>query len=79
MALWSAGGDTYVMGNYLPVCLDRAVRIWLTSLPEESITSWGDLNKKLIGSFQATYNRRGHSDQAEDRQASSRLHQAILC
>ncbi|GJN35129.1 hypothetical protein PR202_gb23873 [Eleusine coracana subsp. coracana] len=55
-AIRSAGGDSYVMGNYLPVCLDPAVRIWLTSLPEESTTSWGYLNRKLIESFQATCN-----------------------
>ncbi|GJN23997.1 hypothetical protein PR202_gb11701 [Eleusine coracana subsp. coracana] len=45
------------MANYLPVCLDPAIRIWLTSLLEESITSWGDLNRKLIERFQATCNR----------------------
>ncbi|GJN20375.1 hypothetical protein PR202_gb07745 [Eleusine coracana subsp. coracana] len=56
----SAGGDSYVMANYLPVCLDPAVRIWLTSLLEESITSWVDLNRKLIESFQATCNRPGN-------------------
>ncbi|GJN41206.1 hypothetical protein PR202_gn00552 [Eleusine coracana subsp. coracana] len=60
MAIRSAGGDSYVMANYLPVCLDPTVRIWLTSLPEESITSWGDLNRKLIESFQATYNQPGN-------------------
>ncbi|GJN16389.1 hypothetical protein PR202_gb03372 [Eleusine coracana subsp. coracana] len=60
MAIWSAGGDSYVMANYLPVCLDPAVWIWLTSLPEESITSWEDLNRKLIESFQATCNRPGN-------------------
>ncbi|GJN38284.1 hypothetical protein PR202_gb27312 [Eleusine coracana subsp. coracana] len=38
-----ARGDSYVMANYLPVCLDPAIRIWLTSLLEASITSWGDL------------------------------------
>ncbi|GJN40045.1 hypothetical protein PR202_gb29210 [Eleusine coracana subsp. coracana] len=59
-AIRSAGGDSYVMANYLPVCLDPVVRIWLTSLPEESITSWGDLNRKLIESFQATCNRPGN-------------------
>ncbi|GJN36655.1 hypothetical protein PR202_gb25535 [Eleusine coracana subsp. coracana] len=48
------------MANYLPVCLDPAVRIWLTSLPEESVISWGDLNRKLIESFQATCNRPGN-------------------
>ncbi|GJN40214.1 hypothetical protein PR202_gb29395 [Eleusine coracana subsp. coracana] len=58
--IWSAGGDSYVMANYLPVCLDPAVRIRLTSLPEESITSWEDLNRKLIQSFQATCNRPGN-------------------
>ncbi|GJN25085.1 hypothetical protein PR202_gb12871 [Eleusine coracana subsp. coracana] len=48
------------MANYLLVCLDPAVRIWLTSLLEESITSWGDLNRKLIESFQAICNRPGN-------------------
>ncbi|GJN33820.1 hypothetical protein PR202_gb22445 [Eleusine coracana subsp. coracana] len=56
-AIRSARGDSYVMANYLPVFLDPAVRIWLTSLPEDSITSWGDLNRKPIESFQATCNR----------------------
>ncbi|GJN28804.1 hypothetical protein PR202_gb16971 [Eleusine coracana subsp. coracana] len=60
MVIRSAGGDSYVMANYLPVCLDPAVRIWLTSLLEQSITSWGDLNRKLIESFQATCNRPGN-------------------
>ncbi|GJN28755.1 hypothetical protein PR202_gb16917 [Eleusine coracana subsp. coracana] len=60
MVIRLTGGDSYVMANYLPGCLDPAFQIWLTSLPEESITSWGDLNKKLIESFQATYNRPGN-------------------
>ncbi|GJN20549.1 hypothetical protein PR202_gb07941 [Eleusine coracana subsp. coracana] len=59
-AIQSAGGDSYIMANYLPVCLDPAVWIWLTSLPEESVTSWGDLNRKLIESFQVTCNRPGN-------------------
>ncbi|GJN40330.1 hypothetical protein PR202_gb29535 [Eleusine coracana subsp. coracana] len=60
MAIRSAGGDSYVMANYLPVCMDPAVRIWLTSLLEEPITSSGDLNRKLIECFQATCNRPGN-------------------
>ncbi|GJN37079.1 hypothetical protein PR202_gb26001 [Eleusine coracana subsp. coracana] len=40
MAIQSAGGDSYVMANYLPDCLDPAIRIWLKSLLEEAITSW---------------------------------------
>ncbi|GJN13443.1 hypothetical protein PR202_gb00148 [Eleusine coracana subsp. coracana] len=57
----SARGGSYVMANYLPVFLDPAVRIWLTSLLEESITSWGDLKRKPIESFQATCNRSGNN------------------
>ncbi|GJN18718.1 hypothetical protein PR202_gb05911 [Eleusine coracana subsp. coracana] len=56
MTIRSTGDDTYVMANYLPVCLDPAVRMWLTSLLEKSVTSWGDLNRKLIESFHATCN-----------------------
>ncbi|GJN39965.1 hypothetical protein PR202_gb29122 [Eleusine coracana subsp. coracana] len=59
-AIRSARGDSYLIANYLPICLDPAVRIWLTSIPEESITSWGDLNRKLIEIFQATCNRPGN-------------------
>ncbi|GJN13041.1 hypothetical protein PR202_ga31374 [Eleusine coracana subsp. coracana] len=57
----SARGDTLVMANYLLVRLDPAVRIWLISLPERSVTSWRDLNRKLIESFQATCNHLGNN------------------
>ncbi|GJN31904.1 hypothetical protein PR202_gb20359 [Eleusine coracana subsp. coracana] len=74
MVIWSVGGDYYVMANYLPVCLDPAIRIWLTSLPEKSITSWGDLNKKLIESFQATCNRpSNHFDLTRIKQKTNEL------
>ncbi|GJN13408.1 hypothetical protein PR202_gb00104 [Eleusine coracana subsp. coracana] len=56
----STGGDSYVMAKYLPVRLDPTIRMWLTSLLEGSITSWGDLHRKLIESFQATCNRPGN-------------------
>ncbi|GJN31852.1 hypothetical protein PR202_gb20303 [Eleusine coracana subsp. coracana] len=59
-AIRSAGGDSNVRANYLLVYLDPAVRIWLKSLLEESITSWEGLNRKLIESFQATCNRPGN-------------------
>ncbi|GJN18556.1 hypothetical protein PR202_gb05728 [Eleusine coracana subsp. coracana] len=49
-----------MMANYLPVCLEPAIRIWLTSLPERSITSWGDLNKNFIERFQASCIRLGN-------------------
>ncbi|GJN11530.1 hypothetical protein PR202_ga29729 [Eleusine coracana subsp. coracana] len=78
-AIRSAGGDTFVMANYLPVCLDPAVRIWLTSLPKKLVTSWGDLNRKLIESFQATCNRPGnHFDLTKIKQRSDEsLHDYI--
>ncbi|GJN31718.1 hypothetical protein PR202_gb20152 [Eleusine coracana subsp. coracana] len=60
MTIWSAGGDTFVMANYLPVCFDLAVRISLTSLSKKLVTSWGDLNRKLIESFQSNCNRPGN-------------------
>ncbi|GJN40369.1 hypothetical protein PR202_gb29575 [Eleusine coracana subsp. coracana] len=53
----SARGDAFVMANYLLDYLELAVRIWLTSLPKKSTSSWGDFNKKFIEKFQATYNR----------------------
>ncbi|GJN07698.1 hypothetical protein PR202_ga25550 [Eleusine coracana subsp. coracana] len=73
MMIRSAGGDTFVMANYLPVCLDPTVWIWLTSLREKLVTSWGDLNRKLIESFQATCNRSGnHFDLTRIKQKSNK-------
>ncbi|GJN11795.1 hypothetical protein PR202_ga30033 [Eleusine coracana subsp. coracana] len=71
MAIRSVGGDTFMMANYLPDCLDPTVRIWLTSLLERPVTSWGDLNRKLIESFQATCNHPGnHFDLTRIKQKS---------
>ncbi|GJN11696.1 hypothetical protein PR202_ga29906 [Eleusine coracana subsp. coracana] len=59
------------MANYLSVCLEPAVRIWPTSLPERLVTSWEDLNRKLIESFQATCNQSGnHFDLTRIKQKS---------
>jgi hypothetical protein len=36
----AAGGDSYVMENYLPVYLSASARTWLMGLPLESVCSW---------------------------------------
>ncbi|GJN41363.1 hypothetical protein PR202_gn00729 [Eleusine coracana subsp. coracana] len=59
------------MANYLSFCLDPAVRIWLTSLLEKLVTSWGDLNRKLIEIFQAACNQpRNHFELTRIKQKS---------
>ncbi|GJM93883.1 hypothetical protein PR202_ga10476 [Eleusine coracana subsp. coracana] len=47
------------MANYLSICLEPTDRIWLNSLLEKSVTSWGHFNRKLIESFQASCNQPG--------------------
>src|SRR5438105_11277720 len=42
------------MANYLPVILSPTVQDWLTGLPANSISSWGDLCAKFIDNFQGT-------------------------
>ena len=39
-AMRTAGGDTSVMVNYLPVMLTPTTMNWLTSLAPDSIESW---------------------------------------
>jgi hypothetical protein len=33
LAIEATGGDSYVMANYLPVCLSSFARTWLLGLP----------------------------------------------
>jgi hypothetical protein len=35
----AAGGDSYVMVNYLPICLSSSARTWLLGLPTGSVYS----------------------------------------
>jgi hypothetical protein len=37
LAIKAAGGDSYVMANYLLVCLSSSVRTWLLGLPAGSV------------------------------------------
>jgi hypothetical protein len=36
----ATGGDSYVMANYLLVCLSSSDRTWLLGLPVGSVHSW---------------------------------------
>ena len=49
-----------MLANYLPMCMEQAGRLWLQSLPEKSISSWGDLTKKFVENFQATCEKPGN-------------------
>jgi hypothetical protein len=42
-AIEAARGDSYIMENYLPVCLSSSAMTWLLGLPAGSIRSWNHL------------------------------------
>jgi hypothetical protein len=54
-----AGGDSYVMANYLPIYLSSSARTWLMGLSTGSICSWSDLCRQFVSNFQATCERPG--------------------
>jgi hypothetical protein len=43
LTIEAVGGDSYLMANYLPVCLSSSARTWLLGLPAGSIRSWNHL------------------------------------
>ena len=57
LAIRAAGCDSYVMANYLLMCLSPNVLTWLMAPPSRSIDSWGDLYRQLINNFSGTCNR----------------------
>ena len=58
-AIKATGGGQNAMANYLPVVLSPTVQDWLTGLPANSISSWGDLCTKFINKFQGTFTKPG--------------------
>ncbi|GJN35133.1 hypothetical protein PR202_gb23877 [Eleusine coracana subsp. coracana] len=42
-AIRALDSDSFVMANYLHVCLAPVARTWLTNLPNNSISSWAEL------------------------------------
>jgi hypothetical protein len=54
LAIEAAGGDSYVIANYLPVCLSSSARTWLLRLPAGSVHSWNHLCRLFTSNFRAT-------------------------
>jgi hypothetical protein len=40
LAIEAVGEDSYMMANYLPICLSSLARTWLMELPTGSVRSW---------------------------------------
>ncbi|GJN34954.1 hypothetical protein PR202_gb23671 [Eleusine coracana subsp. coracana] len=59
-AIRALSGDSFVIANYLHVCLAPGARTWLTNLPDNSISSCADLYRQFIANFQATFDRPGN-------------------
>ena len=55
----TAGGDTSVMTNYLPIILMPTMMNWFTSLAPDSIGSWEELKKVSTDNYMATCTRPG--------------------
>jgi hypothetical protein len=54
LAIEATKGDSYVMANYLPICLLSSARIWLLGLPVGSVRSWNHLRRLFTSNFRAT-------------------------
>jgi hypothetical protein len=54
LAIEAAGGDSYVMANYLPVCLSSSAKTWHLGLPSGLIQSWSHLCRLFTSNFCAT-------------------------
>jgi hypothetical protein len=48
------GGDSYVMTNYLSVCLSSSAKTWLLGLPVGSVHSWSHLCWLFTSNFGVT-------------------------
>ena len=57
-----AHGDDLHTIKYLPLKLKGPARYWLNSLPENSISSWEDLEDAFLDNFQGTYVRPPDAD-----------------
>jgi hypothetical protein len=54
LAIEATGGDSYIMSNYLSVCLSSSNRTWLLGLPVGSLHSWSHLCRMFTSNFHAT-------------------------
>jgi hypothetical protein len=54
LTIEAAGEDSYVMANYLLVCLSSSARTWLLGLPLGSVRSWTHFCHLFNSNFHAT-------------------------
>jgi hypothetical protein len=54
LTIEAAGGDSYVLANYLLVCLPASTRTWLLELPLVLVRSWSHLCQLFTSNFRAT-------------------------
>jgi hypothetical protein len=59
LAIEVVRGDSYVMANYLLVCLFASARTWLLGLPVGSVHSWNHMHRQFTSNFCATFGRLG--------------------
>jgi hypothetical protein len=51
LAIEAVAGGSYVMANYLSICLSSSARTWLLGLPVGSVCSWSDLCQLFTSNF----------------------------
>jgi hypothetical protein len=54
LAIEATGGDSYVVANYLLVCLSSSASTWLLGLPVGLLHSWNDLCRVFTSNLCAT-------------------------
>jgi hypothetical protein len=54
LTIEAAGGDSYIMTNYLLVCLSSSAKIWLLRLLVGSVQSWNHLCRLFASNFRTT-------------------------
>jgi hypothetical protein len=54
LTIKAVGGDSYVMSNYMLICISSSARTWLMGLPTGSVRSWSDLWQQFVSNFRAT-------------------------
>ncbi|KAI5015603.1 hypothetical protein ZWY2020_056993 [Hordeum vulgare] len=57
VAVHIGGGDDHVSMKHLPLMLDGSARAWLNQLAPSSISSWADLARVFITTFEGTCKR----------------------
>ena len=51
------GGNSLIAVRFLPIMLEGTARLWIYSLPENTIHNWRDMEKMFSQHFQGTYKR----------------------